>query len=114
MDLLALSTVETLFATLILVFGTARLTRIITHDDYPPAAWARMRWQHLTRRRDDDSEGSWGKLATCIWCAQPYVAALALLWGYFTDLHWSWWAFWGWMALSQAGSTLLAYDEPPE
>jgi hypothetical protein len=96
---------HTLLAIAVGVFGTARLTRIIVHDDYPPAEWVRSHW--VARVGED-----WGKLATCIWCAQPYVAAGCLAWGYFSDMHWSWWAFWGWMALSQAGSTLLAYDEP--
>lgn len=109
-----LSILETVLAILVAWFGTARLTRIITHDDYPPAAWLRSRWIALTWDRKNDSEGDWGKLATCIWCAQPYVVAICMVWAYFTDFHWTWWAFWAWMALSQAGSTLLAYDEPAE
>lgn len=86
-------------------FGTARLTRIITHDDYPPAEWVRSHWVARAGEK-------WGPLVECIWCAQPYVVLACLAWGYFTELHWSWWAFWVWMAFSQAGSTLLAYDEP--
>jgi hypothetical protein len=100
-----LNTIQTVLALLVAVFGTARLTRIVAHDDYPPAEWLRTRWIVLAGEQ-------WGKLLNCIWCAQPYVAIICISWGYFSDLHWSWWAFWGWMALSQAGSTLLAYDEP--
>lgn len=96
---------ETVLAVLTAIFGTARLTRIAAHDDYPPAEWMRVRWNVLVGER-------WGKLVECIWCTQPYVVLICLGWGYFSDMHWSWWAFWGWMALSQAGSTLLAYDEP--
>jgi hypothetical protein len=105
MDFLALSTTETVLGLLVAVLGTARLTRIIAHDDYPPSEWVRAHWIALV------GEG-WGKLATCIWCAQPYVAAICIAWAYFSEMHWSWWVFWGWLALSQAGSTLLAYDEP--
>lgn len=94
-------------AILVAWFGTARLTRIITHDDYPPAEWFR---RVFSQRVSED----WSPLVSCIWCAQPYVVLICGAWGYFTDLHWSWWAFWAWMALSQAGSTLLAYDEPAE
>jgi hypothetical protein len=94
-----------LLAIAVAVFGTARLTRIIVHDDYPPMIWLRSHWEARVGE-------NWGKLMTCIWCGQPYVAAGCLAWAYFSDFHWSWWAFWGWMALSQAGSTLLAYDEP--
>lgn len=102
-----LSTVETIFAAVVMVFGTARLTRIVAHDDYPPAEWVRMRWYALVGDR-------WGKLLNCIWCTQPYVAIICLAWAALSDLHWTWWVFWGWLALSQAGSTLLAYDEPAE
>ena len=102
-----LSTVETVLAVLIGVFGTARLTRIVAHDDYPPAEWVRTRSFALLGDK-------WGKITACIWCTQPYIVAICMAWAWFSDFHWSWWAFWGWMALSQAGSTLLAYDEPPE
>lgn len=100
-----LSAFHLVLAVLIAVFGTARLTRIATYDDYPPAEWVRA---HILALLGD----RWGKGATCIWCGQPYVVAICMAWGYFSGLHWTWWAFWGWMALSQAGSTLLAYDEP--
>lgn len=102
-----LSITQIVLAVLVALFGTARLTRIAVFDDYPPAEWVRSHWIALVGAR-------WGKLMTCIWCGQPYIAAVCLAWGYFSDLHWSWWAFWGWMALSQAGSTLLSYDEPAE
>lgn len=102
-----LNTLTAVLAVLVAVFGTARLTRIGAHDDFPPAEWLRTHWIALVGDR-------WGGVAQCIWCLQPYIVAICLAWGYFSDLHWSWWAFWGWMALSQAGSTLLAYDEPGE
>lgn len=101
----SLSTVETVLAVLIAVFGTARLTRIVAYDDFPPAEWLRTQVYRLLGDR-------WGKIADCIWCTQPYIVAICMTWAYFTDLHWSWWAFWSWMALSQAGSTVLSYDEP--
>lgn len=100
-----LTTLETVLAVLVALFGTARLTRIAVYDDYPPSEWVRE--QVLVRVGD-----RWGKIATCIWCGQPYVVAICLAWAYFSDMHWSWWAFWAWMALSQAGSMVLAYDEP--
>jgi hypothetical protein len=101
----ALSTTELVLAIIVAWVGSARLTRIAVYDDYPPAEWVRA--QIVARVGE-----KWGKIATCIWCGAPYVVAICMIWGYFSDFHWSWWAFWGWMALSQAASTLLAYDEP--
>ena len=99
------TTPEWILAVAIAILGTARVTRVATYDDLPPAEWIRVRWIALVGDK-------WGKLVTCIWCGQPYIAAICMAHAYFSDLHWSWWVFWGWMALSQAGSTLLSYDEP--
>ena len=96
-----------IWAALILVLGVARLGRIVVHDDYPPAEWVRTRWLALVGDR-------WGKLFLCFWCMNPYLAAVALAWGYFSGLHWSWWAFWGWLAAAQVASTISAYDEPSD
>lgn len=100
-----ISTLNAIAAVVVAIFGTARVTRVLAHDDYPPAEWLRVRWEVLVGER-------WGKLLQCIWCTQPYVVIICGIWAWTSDLHWSWWVFWGWMALSQAGSTLLAYDEP--
>jgi len=91
----------------VLILGVARLGRIATYDDYPPAEWVRAHWLALVGEK-------WGKVAICHWCFNPYLVAIALAWAYFTDLHWTWWVFWGWMAAAQAASTFSAYDEPPE
>lgn len=95
-------------AVLVATVGVARLTRLITYDTYPPVAWLRSKWQGLTR------DGEWSKLATCGFCAAPYLMAACLLWGVFTAFHWSWWAFWGWLALSYVSSMIFARDEPAE
>ncbi len=89
----------------VIVFGVARLGRIITHDDYPPAEFFRQKWLELVGDR-------WGKLALCPWCMNPYLVAGSLAWWWFSDGHWTWWFFWGWLAVSQAASTVSAYDEP--
>jgi hypothetical protein len=89
----------------VLVLGVARLGRIATHDDYPPAEWVRLRWLTLVGDR-------WGKLAICNWCLNPYITAGSLAWWWFSDAHWSWWFFMGTFAAAQAASTFTAYDEP--
>lgn len=92
-------------AFLVLSIGVARLGRLITYDDYPPAEWLRLKWLTLVGDK-------WGKLMTCPWCMNPYLVAVGMAWGYASDLHWTWWAFWGWLAISQISSTISAYDEP--
>lgn len=97
-------------AVLVLVLGAGRLTRIITYDDFPPAIWARAAWDRVT------NDGDWAKLAHCFWCAGPWVTLAAM--GWFaaglavTWIAWTWWLFWGWLALSYVTSMIVARDEP--
>ena len=93
-------------AILVAVFGVGRLSRVLTYDAFPPAAWARIQWDKITK------DGSWSKLAHCQWCATPWIMAVCIAWGYFTSLHWSWWVLWGWLALSYLASIVIARDEP--
>lgn len=94
-------------AILTLAFGVARLGRIITYDDYPPAMWWREKWLVMVGDK-------WGSLFTCPWCMNPYLVILGGAWGLLSDFHWSWWLFWGWLAIAQIATSISAYDEPPD
>jgi hypothetical protein len=95
-----------LAAAAVITLGAGRLTRIITYDDFPPAAHARALWDRIT------NDGPWSKLAHCFWCAGPWVTLVALGSGILSGLHWGWWLFWGWLALSYVTSIIIARDEP--
>lgn len=92
-------------AAIIGTLAAARLTRLLTNDDFPPAVWVRIKWDTITK------DGSWSKLVHCPWCASPYISAIILLWGVLSHLHWSWWLFCGWMAMSYAASWVVFHDE---
>lgn len=87
------------------VAGSARLTRLVVHDSFPPAVWVRMRWDRVTR------DGSWSTLAHCHWCLGPWLLALALVTAWATDVSVWWWLFWGWLGASYATSWLVEHDE---
>lgn len=91
-------------AALVGVLATARLTRLITIDEYPPSIWLRIKWHRLTR------DGSWAKLVDCPYCASPYVAAGIFGVGELTDYPFGWWLFCGWLAASYAASIVVVYD----
>jgi hypothetical protein len=93
-------------AVIVAVVGVGRLSRVLTYDAFPPAAWVRATWAQITK------DGPWSKLASCQWCATPWIMAFCLAWGWFSSLHWTWWVFWGWLAMSYASSILIARDEP--
>lgn len=99
-------------AVLVALFGVGRLSRVLTWDPYPPAIAVRTAWSRLT------NDGPWAKLATCFWCATPWLMLVAI--GWFAVGLWvewiaiAWWIFWGWLALSYASSIIIARDEPQD
>jgi hypothetical protein len=96
-----------LAAFLIGVVAVARATRLVTHDDWPPTMWARVRWFNAVGPR-------WGNWLMCPYCFAPYAAAVDLAWAVLSDLHWSWWLVNAWAAGAYLASVFVAYDEPPE
>lgn len=102
------------------VVGTvsvARLTRLATHDTFPPALWLRLRWLSATEGRGGWREG-WARLADCPFCMAPWLAIPILLWAV---LAWpsggwitAWWLVNGWLAGSYLASMIVLRDEPPE
>lgn len=101
-----LTTTQWVFASIIAVLGTARVVRLVVFDDFPPIVWVRIKWADLT-------DGTpWTKLTECGYCNAPYFAAANLAWAYFSDLHWSWWLFNGWLALSYVAPIVVSYDQP--
>jgi hypothetical protein len=94
------------FAVLVGALATARLSRLLVDDSYPPSVWARDMWRRITR------DGSWSGLVDCHFCVTPYVAAVVLAWGWLSALHWSWWAFCGWLALAYTAAMIAVRDTP--
>jgi hypothetical protein len=97
-------------AILVAVFGIGRLTRVLVYDDFPPSVWVRIQWDRIT------NDGPWAKLVHCWWCASFWVALICVGWFLLTDLHavflWSWWIFWGALALSYVATMIIVRDEP--
>lgn len=84
--------------------SAARLTRLVVWDSYPPSAWLRAKWDSIT------NDGPWSTLAHCGYCFGLWASGFVVLWGYLSDLHWSWWLFNGWMAVGYLAAIVMAYD----
>ncbi len=80
------------------VLSTARLTRLIIEDSWPPVVWLRMQWDRIT------DHGPWYDLVECPWCLAPWLVAPNLTLAVVTDLHPVWWIINGWLAASLATS----------
>jgi undecaprenyl pyrophosphate phosphatase UppP len=99
-------------AIIVAVVGVARLTRAIVHDDFPPFVWWRIKWSTWTK------DGPWAKLFHCWWCLSFWVALVCIGWFLLIAVHafflWTWWIFWGGLALSYLATMLIVRDEPKE
>ncbi len=101
-----------ILAILVGVLGTGRLTRAVVYDDFPPFVWWRMKWSEWT------GGGPWEKLFHCWWCLGFWVALVCIGWFLLIDVNafflWSWWIFWGALALSYVSAMIIVRDEPKE
>lgn len=87
------------------VLSTARLTRLVTQDSFPPAAWLRIKWDTLTK------DGPWSTLVHCHFCFSPYAGAVVLATAILTELHPWWWIINGWLAGAYVASIIVERDE---
>lgn len=72
-------------AAFVWIVSSARITRLITQDSFPPVVWLRIKW-------DDKTDGNgWNVLFHCHWCMSFWVTAIIGGWGYLSNLHWTWW-----------------------
>lgn len=98
-------------AAVVAIIGSARVTRLITHDSFPPIAWLRARYE-------DHVSEDWGELVHCPWCMGPWVTLLCLgwfLWGLFwLPAFCAWILFWVWMSMSYLVSQYVHFDEGRE
>lgn len=95
--------------TLVTVLATARVTKLLTEDSWPPAAWLRDRWWGLFAE-----DSAWRELFVCPFCMAPYVAAAVMAAGWFSDGNIVWWAVCGWLSVSYVAAMVVARDIPPE
>lgn len=108
---------------LVAITGASRITRLVTFDKFPPAAWVREKYADLTdgteRRRE------WTLLLYCGWCFSFWAMALVVAWGYLAGVFESpeqrvivndsfayvaWWLVNGTLGGSYLAAMLMARD----
>lgn len=80
-----MSIIDYLLAAVVGVLSAARITRLITWDDFPPSMWVRDMWDRIT------NENKWALLFHCPWCMGFWVTAAVALSGWYSDFHFWWW-----------------------
>lgn len=92
--LLALSAV-------IVVLGSARLTRLLVSDSFPPVVRIRMLWDRITQ------DGEWAMLVHCGFCASFWIT-LASTGLYLLTFLATWWAWVFWITYSVLSMSYIA------
>jgi hypothetical protein len=92
-------------AVVVWIVASARITRLLTQDSFPPVVWLRMKW-------DDKTEGNgWNVLFHCHWCMSFWVTAAIGVWGFLSNLHWTWWILNVVLAASYISAFVVERDE---
>ena len=99
-----MSTFEWIAIAIVASLSSARITRLIVWDSYPPSVWVRMKWDALT------NDGPWATLVHCGYCFGPYASAAVLLSGWLSNWHTAWWLVNTWLALGYVAAMIMAYD----
>lgn len=84
--------------------STARITRLIVWDKYPPSVWVRSKWDQITK------DGEWAELVHCGYCASMYVTPVVVLSGWLSGWHTAWWLVTGMLSVAYLAAITMAYD----
>lgn len=90
------------------VVASARLTRLLTFDDFPPIKFFRDRFDEFMDR--GPKRRQWGLISYCPWCMGFWAALVVVLSGYFSDFHPVWWLVWGTLAAGYLAPMLMVRD----
>lgn len=89
---------------IVTVLSSARLTRLVTVDTFPPVKAVRDWFEEKT-----DGSG-WQTLTMCGYCFSFWATLLVVLTGWASDWHTAWWLVNGVLAASYAAAVFMAFD----
>lgn len=102
----------------VLIIGSARITRLLTFDHFPPIEKARNAYIDWTDKRAGTR--GYGLLAYCPWCASPWITAANVLLGWWAGVFsfsreqsggfTAWWIVNGIFAVAYLASIFMVND----
>lgn len=108
------STVTAVLAFILAVLASARFTRLVVADDWPPVEWLRFRYRKAV------GFGDWEELVKCPFCFAPWAVLVDLAWAWWSGLDgyssvWAalWWAANLWFSGAYLAAMTVTRDEPP-
>lgn len=103
-----MSEFEWVAAAIVSVVSTARITRLVTVDNLPPAKWLRYKYDEITGSSD------WSLLMFCGYCASFWLALGIVVWGWLSDFDQWWWLVNSVFAVAYLAAILMAKDGDDE
>lgn len=97
--------IELLAACVVGILSSARLTRLIVDDSWPVTEWIKFRYLMVVNE-------AWAELVRCAFCFAPWATLVVGAWGWASGLHWTWWAFNGWLAGAYLAALVVVRDTP--
>lgn len=86
------------------ITSAARITRLITIDAFPPAAWVRAKWDQITNEND------WALLFHCPYCMSFWVTIAVIGSGLASHGHPAWWVVNGVFGASYLAAIMVRFD----
>lgn len=90
------------------IVSSARLTRVVTFDVFPPTRWLRNAWGDLMDRAS--LTRGYAILLSCQWCFSFWATLGVVLWGYYSDWDEVWWIVNGSLAASYLAAIFMTND----
>lgn len=90
------------------ITSSARLTRLVTWDQFPPMLWVRNKYAEFTEATP--RRLGWQLLLFCGYCFSFWATLLVVLTGYFSDWHEAWWIINSIFGGSYLAAILMASD----
>lgn len=103
-----MSPFEWVAVALVTIVGSARITRLLTIDKFPPIRWVRDKYEEWTDGND------WQLIAFCAYCMSYWPTLAVILTGYHWHWHPIWWIVVGSFAASYPAAILVVLDPDPE
>lgn len=86
--------------------AVGRIVRLIVFDSFPPSIALREAWIRATK------DGPWSKLVKCGFCLSVWIVPISWIWGWASNLHWTWWAAHLLVVCMYLAAIVVAYDQP--
>ena len=96
----------------VVISSSARLTHLVTYDDFPPIKRLRDAFTDFTDKSPRLQE--WQIVAYCGYCASFWMTMFVVMWGRFANWDSIWWLANGTLGASYLAAILMANDGEPE